>query len=126
MLPEHRLAVLLQQVKEHQIGGCFFHTSATPPSLYSDHFCDKSRFPTEVVLELDRHTGEVWQVQFSHDGTRLASCGADRHVIVWDVPSFYVVFKLEVHEGGVGNVAWSPDDKLLVSCGRDRYARIWD
>lgn len=126
MLPEHRLAVLLQQVKGHQVGACLFHTSASPPSLYSDHFCDKSNFPTDVLLELDRHAGEVWQVQFSHDGTRLASCGGDRHVIVWDVPSFDVLFKLDGHEGGVGNVSWSPDDTLLVSCGRDRYARIWD
>src|SRR6266566_3032847 len=126
MLPEHRLAVLLQQVKEHQIGACLFHTDATAPSLYSDHYCDKNNFPTEVLHELDKHNGEVWQVQFSHDGTRLASCGGDRHVIVWDVPSFDVLFKLDGHEGGVGNISWSPDDSLLVSCGRDRYAKIWD
>lgn len=126
MLPEHRLAVLLQQVKEHQIGGCVYHTSAASPSLYADHYCDKSNFPTELLAELDKHTGEVWQIEFSHDGKRLASCGIDRHVIIWDVPSLDVLFKLDGHEGGVGNLAWSPDDTMLVSCGRDHYARIWD
>jgi len=126
MLPGQRLGVLLGQVKEYQISGCFFHSSAGQPSLYSDHFCNKEDFPTEVLLELDKHSGEVWQVRFSHDGTRLASCGGDRHVIVWDVPSFDIVFKLDGHEGGVGNVAWSPDDKMLVSCGRDHFARIYD
>ena len=126
MLPEHRLAVLLQQVKEWQIGHCLYHTTATSPSLYADHVCDRSQFPTEVIYELDKKAGEVWQVRFSHSGTRLASCGSDRAVYIWDVTTFDLLFKLDGHEGGVGNIAWSPDDSMIVSCGRDRFARIWD
>lgn len=126
MLPEHRLAVLLQQVKEGQISNCLYHTSAEPPSLYSDHSCDRSHFPSEAIVELDKHSGEVWQVLFSHDGTRMASCGTDRFVIIWDVPSFEVLHRLDGHDGGVGNIAWSPDDTMIVSCGRDRYAKIWN
>ena len=126
MLPEHRLAELLSQVKESQIISCLFHTSADPPSLYSDHICDRSQFPSEVVMDLDKHSGEVWQIRFSNDGTRLASCGMDRTVLIWRVPSFDVIHKLEAHEGGeVCNVAWSPDDTMIVTCGRDRYAKIW-
>jgi WD40 repeat protein len=134
MLPEHRLAVLLQQVKEHQISTCVYHTNPEPPSLYADHFCPKSRFPSETVYELDDHAGEVWQVQFSHDGTKMASCGKDEYVIIWEVPSFRVLHKLDAvpnfdpnHEdSGVGAVAWSPDDSMLVTCGRDHHANLWD
>ncbi|KAI1342105.1 WD40 repeat-like protein [Xylariaceae sp. FL0016] len=126
MLPEHRLARLLHQVKESQIGGCLWHCTATSPSLYYDHFCDRRQFPTETVLELDDHAGEVWQVAFSHDGTKLATCGGDHKVIIWDVPSFKVIHTLKDHEGGVGNVAWSWDDSMIVSCCQDRYARLWD
>ena len=126
MLPEHRLAVLLEQVKESQITNCLYHSSASSPSLYSDHFCDRSQFPCEIILELDKHPGEVWQVLFSHDGSRLASCGSDPAVTIWDVPSFNILHKLNGHEGGVGNVAWSPDDSMIISCGRDRHARIWN
>ena len=88
--------------------------------------CDRSQFPTEVIYELDKQAGEVWQVRFSHNGTRLASCGSDRAVYIWDVTTFDLLFKLDGHEGGVGNIAWSPDDSMIVSCGRDRFARIWD
>ncbi|KAH8909098.1 WD domain-containing protein [Coniochaeta sp. PMI_546] len=134
MLPEHRLAALLQQVKEHQISTCMYHTNPEPPSLYADHFCAKSRFPSEVVYELDDHSGEVWQVQFSHDGTKMASCGKDNLVIIWAVPSFDVLHKLDAvpnsdpnHDApGVGAVAWSPDDSMLVTCGRDYHAKLWD
>ncbi|KAK3326284.1 WD40-repeat-containing domain protein [Apodospora peruviana] len=127
MLPEHRLAVLLDQVKESQISNCLFHTSSQPPSLYSDHVCDRSQFPSEVLVELDKHSGEVWQLGFSHDGTRLASCGMDRNAIIWRVPSFDVMHKLEAAESGeVCNIAWSPDDTMLITCGRDRYAKIWN
>ena len=127
MLPEHRLAVLLDQVKESQISNCLFHTSSKPPSLYSDHICDRNRFPSQVALELDEHSGELWQVRFSHDGSRLATCGQDPCVIIWSVPEFEVVHKITAHdESFVCNLAWSPDDRMMVTCGRDRYAKIWN
>ncbi len=126
MLPEHRLADLLNQVKESQITGCIWHSCGEAPSLYSDHVCNRLDFPTETVFELDDHAGEVWQVVFSHDGTKLASCGSDKQVIIWEVPSFKILHSLSDHGDGVGNVAWSWDDSMLVSCCRDRYARLWD
>lgn len=126
MLPEHRLAVLLHQVKQNQIGMCMFHSSAESPSLYADHVCDRRQFPSEPIIELDDHAGEVWHVAFSHDGTRLASCGGDKQVIIYDVPSFKVLHTLKEHGDGVGKVAWSWDDSMLVTCCQDRFARLWD
>ncbi|KAM7186930.1 WD40-repeat-containing domain protein [Rhypophila sp. PSN 637] len=126
MLPEHRLAVLLSQVKEGQILNCLFHTSAEPPSLYSDHVCDRCQFPSEVVTELDHHSNEVWQIRFSNDGKRLASCGMDKSVLIYSVPQFQLLQTIKAHDGGeVCNLAWSPDDSMIVTCGRDRKAKIW-
>ncbi|KAG6325004.1 hypothetical protein E4U44_007993 [Claviceps purpurea] len=132
MLPEGRLAILLQQVKQSQINNCIYHTAASSPSLYSDHICDRSNFPTEVVLELpDAGMGEVWEVQFSHDGSRLASCGSTNVVSIWETQTFMdsaslVIHVQKDHESGVASIAWSPNDQMLVTCSRDNYARIWD
>ncbi|KAK0627045.1 WD40-repeat-containing domain protein [Immersiella caudata] len=127
MLPEHRLAVLLGQVKESQITNCLFHTNPEPPSLYSDHTCDRCHFPSTTALELDEHLGELWQVRFSHNGRRLASCGMDPYIIIWSVPDFKVLHKIPAHTNShVCNLAWSPDDKMIVTCGKDHYAKIWN
>ncbi|PKS05340.1 hypothetical protein jhhlp_008714, partial [Lomentospora prolificans] len=126
MLPDNRLAGLLQQVKQRQIDTCLYHTSAASPSLYSDHHCDKAGFPSEVAITLTDLEGEVWQIQFSHSGDRLAACGSKSEVIVWHVPDFGVATVLRHDEGQICNLSWSPDDSHLVTCSRDNYARIWD
>lgn len=126
MLPDHRLAVLLQQVKAHQIAGCVYHSTASSPSLYQDHTCDRSKFPIHPVLELKKHTGEVWQVVFSHDGSMLASSGGDGTCIIYEVGSFEVLKTFSHQEKGVTAVAWSPDDSMIVTCSVDKYATLWD
>lgn len=124
MLPESRLAVLLQQVKQSQIDTCLYHTAASSPSLYSDHSCSRDRFPTEVALEL-RLDGEAWIVQFSPDGTMLAACGSSEQVLIWG-KQFQFYRSLDAHEAGVGNIVWSPDSTLIVTCCQDKLARLWD
>ncbi|CZT49505.1 related to WD40 repeat-containing protein [Rhynchosporium secalis] len=126
MLPEHRLAVLLNQVKRYQIDSCLYHNTSESPSLYQDHVCDQSHFPLHTVLELDKHSSEVWQVKFSHDGTRLASCGKDGTCIIYEVGSFEVLQNLAMAESGIASVSWSPNDEFVVTCGRDHLAILWD
>lgn len=126
MLPQHRLATILQQVKHGQISSCLYHSSAAAPSLYEDHICDRNSFPVTPFVELGGHTGEVWHVVFSHDGSRLASCSSDGLVFIYEVGSFEVLHTLRDHEDGIGAVAWSPDDSLIVTGSWDRRARLWN
>jgi WD repeat-containing protein 26 len=126
MIPEHRLATLLQQIKQAQISNCIYHNTEISPSLYSDHRCDRNDFPLRVVRELDKHSGEVWHIQFSHDGTRLATCGSDGTAIIYRVSNFEVIHVLADHQDGVCSVSWSPDDTMLVTCSKDSRARLWD
>lgn len=126
MIPEHRLAYLLDQVKRNQINQCLYHNTALPPSLYSDHMCDKSQFPLETARELNHHNDEVWYLEFSHDGTRLATASRDSTVIIYDTTTFEVLHKLTEHADKVAYATWCPDDTKLITCSHDNKGRVWD
>ncbi|KAL3477700.1 WD40-repeat-containing domain protein [Aspergillus californicus] len=126
MIPDNRLATLLDHVKQNQINQCLYHNTALSPSLYSDHMCERNDFPLSPKLELKEHSDEVWHCQFSHDGTRLVTAGKDSNVIIYDTSTFAVIHKLEDHERGVAHAVWSPDDSKLITCSQDSTARLWN
>ena len=125
MIPGNRLAILLDHVKQNQINQCLYHNTASPPSLYSDHMCDRADFPLQTTIELCQHTDEVWYCEFSHDGTKLVTAGRDRSVIIYDTSTFDVIHKLSDHEDGVAQAVWSPDDTRVITCSQDKKARVW-
>ena len=64
---------------------------------------------------------------FSSDGMRIATCGKNNTVQVWDASSGKPLLTLEGHESRVGNIAFSLDGKLIVSHAEDDKAlRVWD
>lgn len=126
MIPEHRLAVLLDQVKDHWVSKCLYHNTSDSPSLYLDHQCDREEFPLRSVLELRHHLDEVWFLKFSNDGSMLATTGKDQRINVYDTANYTRRFTLEDHDNGVCYLAWSPDDTKLVSCSQDNSAKLWD
>lgn len=125
MIPDHRLAILLDHFKRNQINSCLYHNTASPPSLYSDHTCDRSDFPLRIGFDLNQHSDEVWYCDFSHDGTKLATAGQDHLVVIYDTSTFTVLHKLMEHEDGVAHASWSPDDSMIITCSQDRKARVW-
>lgn len=134
MLPENRLAKLLDDVKRSQMDRCLYHTSSDVPSLCVDHSCPRSQYPSKIMAEfsnpntiVNRPTDEVWHVRFSPDGKRLASCGTEDSACVWDVERLTLLNQLHPHmDRGIGSLSWSPDSKHLATCGFDRTARIWN
>lgn len=132
MIPENRLAVLLEQVKQSQISNCLYHNTADSPSLYSDHMCNRENFPLKTMLKLANHSGEVWEVKFSNDGRRLASCGSDGFTVIYDIQTWAILWQLSTvgsepgTTNGVCSIAWSPDDTRIVTCGQDKVAKIWN
>ncbi|KAL8933952.1 MAG: hypothetical protein Q9216_006140 [Gyalolechia sp. 2 TL-2023] len=126
MIPQHRLAVLLDQVKQNQISHCLYHNPSSYPSLFADHMCDRSQFPLQTILELNQNAGEVWAMEFSHDGRRLATSGQATDVLIYDTSVFQVLYRLTGHTKHVAYLAWSPDDSKLITCSHDETARVWD
>jgi WD40 repeat protein len=143
------LDVLLNQAREYQVASCTYHVGIPEYSLYHDHVCSRNQFPFITSHILEGHTDEVWQVQWSHSGRRLASASKDHTVIIWRMVSlsldktpiwsanvnikaqnageldFGSERVLDDHEFSVTAIAWSPDDKLLLSSAHSEV-KLWD
>jgi WD40 repeat protein/transcriptional regulator with XRE-family HTH domain len=72
------------------------------------------------------HTGEVWAVVFSPDGTKIASAGRDTTARIWEVASGETIRILEGHQDAIEGLAFSPDGTLLATAADDATVRIWD
>ncbi|CAN4093425.1 unnamed protein product [Withania somnifera] len=128
-LPERRLEYLVEMALWSQIDKCVFHNSVDAISLYEDHHCDGSQFPTKTTQILTNHTNEVWYVQFSNNGNYLASSSSDNTAIIWELlddGKLTQKHELRSHQKPVSFVAWSPDDTMLLTCGNLEVLKLWD
>jgi WD40 repeat protein len=73
---------------------------------------------------LEGHTSRVSSINWSPDGSRLASSSNDDTVRIWDPATGQSVSTLEGHSGSVRSIAWSPDGSRLVSVSNDTTVRI--
>ncbi len=81
----------------------------------------------KIVADIkSAHSDTVFGVSFSPDDKMLASCGADKFVKVWEVPSGKPVKSFEGHTHHVLDVGWKSDGKLLASAGADNVVKIWN
>jgi WD40 repeat protein len=81
----------------------------------------------KLLLEIKPgHSDTVFGVCFSPDGAKLASCGADKFVKVWEVPSGKFLKSFEGHTHHVMDVGWKADGKFLASGGADNAVKVWD
>ncbi|MFM8273481.1 MAG: c-type cytochrome domain-containing protein [Gemmata sp.] len=77
------------------------------------------------------HSDTVFGAAFSPDGKLLATCGADKFVKVFELPTeagkpAKFVKSFEGHTHHVMGVGWTPDGKKLASCGADNFVKVWD
>ncbi|KAL3633805.1 hypothetical protein CASFOL_022567 [Castilleja foliolosa] len=130
MVPENRLVHLVEQALVLQKDACRFHnSSAGNMSLFIDHQCGRDNIPSQTLQILQEHNGDIWFLQFSHNGKYLASSSADCVVIIWEVTvDGHVSFKYKLpgHQKPVSYITWSPDDCQLLTCGVEETVRRWD
>ena len=85
------------------------------------------------------HRTAVYWCAFSPNGERLATCGHDMQVGVWDVIGNSDPEKsihenmgsrinqvLKGHSGWVMQVIWSPNSKYIATCSADKTIKLWD
>ena len=82
----------------------------------------------QVRHQLAGHDARVLAVAFSADGSRLASGGDDRDVLVWSTASGDRELTLSGHAGKVTlhGVAFHADGRTLYSSGQDGRLVAWD
>ena len=77
-------------------------------------------------LTLKGHTGRVYSVAFSPDGTRIVTGSADNTAKVWDAMTGTEMITLKGHTSSVDSVAFSPDGTQIVTGSMDKTAKVWD
>jgi WD40 repeat protein len=95
----------------------------------------------QLLLLQDKkiHRNAVYCCKFSPNGERIATCGHDMTIGVWDCIGNSDPEKsmhqnlgsrinqvLKGHSGWVMQVVWSPNSKYLLSCSADNSLKIWD
>ncbi|PPQ68153.1 hypothetical protein CVT25_014079 [Psilocybe cyanescens] len=139
MIPQQRFATLLNQARTFQLQRCIYHNSTLNSSnfsLYSDHHCNKSEFPSMTTTILEVHTDEVWNIEWSHDGAYLASASKDRTAIIWrrgkssidssaSPQDWTAHLILRDHPYPLGCLTWSLDDSILLT-STEQFIKMWN
>lgn len=76
------------------------------------------------VWGVEAHSGGVLCVEWSPDGSELASSGGDDLIKIWDVGTRTRVTSVRGHRGRVLSVQWRSDGKRILSYGGDRTVRF--
>ncbi len=81
----------------------------------------------KLITAIDNgHSDTVFGVSFHPDGSKLATCSADKFIRVFELPSGKLLKSFEGHTQHVMDVGWKADGKLLASAGADNTVRVWN
>ena len=80
----------------------------------------------QTTTEYKGHTGLVFDVAVSPDGSTLATASFDNTIKLWDIKTGKEKATLKGHTQPVYCVAFSPDGNLIASSGADNTIKIWD
>uniref|UniRef100_A0A3Q2U2A1 Apoptotic protease-activating factor 1 n=1 Tax=Fundulus heteroclitus TaxID=8078 RepID=A0A3Q2U2A1_FUNHE len=77
-------------------------------------------------LVIHPHLGSIYSACFSHDGSKIAACGASKTLKVFKSTSGEKLIELQAHDEEVLCCAFSPDDHLLATCSSDKKVKVWN
>ncbi|KAM4615545.1 apoptotic protease-activating factor 1 isoform 1-T2 [Polymixia lowei] len=99
--------------------------AASKGRLYFD-WLNNSSLESLSRLVVQPHQGSIYSACFSHDGAKIASCGASKTLRVFKSTSGEKLLEIQAHDDEVLCCAFSPDDRLLATCSSDRKVKVWN
>lgn len=79
-----------------------------------------------LVREFSGMSDTMLCVAIHSPSNRLAACGADRTIRIYDLASGDQLRVIEDHADWVQAIAWSPDGARLASASRDKTSKVFD
>uniref|UniRef100_A0A667ZLL3 Apoptotic protease-activating factor 1 n=1 Tax=Myripristis murdjan TaxID=586833 RepID=A0A667ZLL3_9TELE len=98
---------------------------ASKGKLYFD-WLNKSSVESLSRLVVHPHQGSIYSACFSHNGAKIASCGASKTLRVFKSTTGEKLLEIQAHDDEVLCCAFSPDDRLLATCSSDRKVKVWN
>jgi WD40 repeat protein len=74
---------------------------------------------------LQGHAGPVECIDFTPDGSKLVSAGADGTVRIWNAPTCTLSQEWRAHDGNIESLDISPDGNAIVTGSFDGTVRAW-
>ncbi|KAK0734594.1 WD40-repeat-containing domain protein [Lasiosphaeria miniovina] len=93
---------------------------------FTMYLWDPTNNGTKPVARLLGHQNKVNQVQFSPDGTLIASAGWDNSTKMWNARDGKFLKSLRGHVAPVYQCGWSADSRLLVTASKDCTLKVWN
>ena len=72
------------------------------------------------------HGGLIKGVEFSPDGSRLATSAWEGEIRLWETSGGVCVLRLRGHVGVVMDIDFTDDGQRLFSAGNDGTVRVWE
>jgi RNA polymerase sigma factor (sigma-70 family) len=93
-----------------------------------DRSARRARLPASLwhgAKSLAGHGQTVTALAFAPNDSKLASCGMDGALIVWDLETGKRAATLKGHEGPVFAAVFAADGQTIASAGADGVIRLW-
>ncbi|MEM7345594.1 MAG: WD40 repeat domain-containing protein [Chloroflexota bacterium] len=82
--------------------------------------------PGEEIPSLVGHQGNITNISWSRDGSKLLSSSEDATAIIWNAYQGKKLVSFDEHISQIHHASWSPDDNYVATVGQDKTLRVWN
>jgi len=81
----------------------------------------------DLLLYLPLDCGKIREIAISSNGSRIAVCGQDGFLRIFDTETFNELYTIRAHKDGATAACFDPENQdIVISGGKDAMLRLWD